>query len=388
MPTFGRVPLSIVSIAAGRPHPVSNLWEYPMPDARSDALLDDLVHAPGPLVASLILPTDRLRAGNRGDATRLRLTVERVIDRLDGLDGLDDCADSVARHLRMAAGGVDLHHPGTGVMLFAGPTWHRTTHVDYPVDEQVTIGERPALRALAIGVAAAPRYRVLVLAEHGAHLFEGRTDRLHEIHGDGFPFTADITPVSDPRHSDLAIPDSWYRELRANLRTIDALTSPMFTEDPTPVVVAASRRVRAEYRAITHHADLIAGEIGGWPDTTAVAHLGAAVAPVAGRVVHTHRLALVDELDQAIGARRAVLGIDSVIASALDGAGRLLLVEDGYSAFGTVRPSGGVEVHDRADAFDLVEFAVATVLDKGGSVEGVGRNELGGDAGLGLLLRY
>ncbi len=97
---------------------------------------------------------------------------------------------------------------------------------------------------------------------------------------------------------------------------------------------------------------------------------------------------VVDELDQAIGARRAVLGIDSVIASALDGAGRLLLVEDGYSAFGTVRPSGGVEVHDRADAFDLVEFAVATVLDKGGSVEGVGRNELGGDAGLGLLLRY
>lgn len=337
-----------------------------------DPTVESLLHAPGPVVVSVSLPTTPHRAGNRDDVARLRLCIEHAEEQLRdrNVPWNRDAGRAVASRLGAAAAEIDLRHPGTGVLLWAGPTWHRAMRVPFEVDERVTISDRAVLRPLVTGLATTPRFRVLVLAEHSVHLFEGAAGALREVHGDGFPLRATIVPVSDPRHSDLPIRDTRVEARRTLLREVDTLLAPLLREDPTPLVLAAPPRDRAAFRAVTMHSALLDGEVGGWNTEAPLGMLLESLADVDDAIVATHQRVLLAELDRAIGAKRAALGLEESLGCALDGNGRILLVE----------PDAGPE--------SPVERAVVAVLDKGGIVEPVPTGALPGTGGIALLLRH
>src|SRR5690606_14692123 len=89
---------------------------------------------------------------------------------------------------------LDLASGAHGAVIVATPTMAEAHTVQFPVREAVEVGTTPATRYLVQGLRRSPRYRVLVVSERTARLFEGIRDTLGEVRSNGFPLESDIVP--------------------------------------------------------------------------------------------------------------------------------------------------------------------------------------------------
>jgi hypothetical protein len=219
-----------------------------------------------------------------------------------------------------------------GLALLVSDVHAEAIHLPGCVEDRVVIDPTFATRDLVRALEVNPRYRLLVLAQRGARLFEGQPDLLEEIVADGFP-VACLTP--DPRKDRSTRfgrdrSDRRDAAIHAQLRSVDAALAARNASEPLPLLVSGVRRQLALFRATTTQAHTMVGQILGSHGRATPIQLAQMAKPEIQRHQRSRTDRAMSRLHKEGDRRRLANGIDRVWAAAADGRVALLCVEEGY----------------------------------------------------------
>lgn len=355
-------------------------------------VVNRLLEVKAEMVVTATAPLDRHRPNNEEDRIRLRnLAAEarqRVLESAAGGE-----SDALLQHVDDAFSQVDLGSGALGYAVIATADGSETHMLPFPVSQVVSVATTPATRALVQGLNRSPRYRVLVVSDRAARLFQGVRDDLQEITEHGFPFAADVVPrdlravagrfAREPAGDDKEQWRNFYR------RVDDGLTA-VSGDDPLPVVLAGVDVSVALFEAVSANTASVLARISGAQENATAHTLGSEAWPLLRCYLEDRRRDIVAELAKATHARKAVTGIDESWQLGREGRGRTLVVEETYRAepacevdHRLVRAERGAPGTMEDPVDDLVEHVVRS----GGTVEFVAADALAHVGRIGLILR-
>jgi hypothetical protein len=340
---------------------------------------------------TILLATDRHRPGNGEDPRRLRSLVDEACERLQLEYGMDE-GSGVQKVLRDITELIDWKHPSDAIAMFATGDSMEFYMLPFTVHDRVAVAETFATRELLRGLQRTDRYRVVTLSGDGARLFEGYDARLYEVADGGFPIVVEAPVEVDTPHRDLPIHENRIESshdfvFRAVDRALDTHTA----TEPLPLVVVAVERDLGYFDDVTAHSKLIIGRVHGNYSRAPLEKLESSVAPIAQRHFHEVRVEIVREVERAVGAKRAAVGMREAWKPAVEGRGRILVVDDGYEYLARVRDG---ELHEAGDddgdggVHDAVDDIVDAVIAHDGDVVIVAPGALGEYGPIALVLRY
>jgi hypothetical protein len=346
------------------------------------------VHA-SPAV-SIFSSTDRERPGNQEGPRRLRVLVDEARRRLVESWGEEETAKLVDR-LERAGAGVDWGHPGDAVAIYATADEEHVFMLPIAVRDRVVIEETFATRELLLASQRAAPYRVLALSEQRARLFEGSGTRLEEVVGSGFPVDVEAPKHTGTPHRDLPVHDPAAGAHRFVFRAVDRALNERSARAPLPIVVVAPERDLAYFDEVTAHDRLIVARVAGDHTRASAGEIATVVAPHVERALVARRHETIEAIERAAGEHRVALDVIGAWIAAVEGRGRLLVVEDGYTfparlVDGVLVPSAGTEGRHALD--DAVDEIIEAVLVNGGDAVIVEPGQLGPYAPIALALRY
>jgi hypothetical protein len=277
-------------------------------------VINRLLAVEADLVVTVTCPYDRRRPGNDEDRIRFRNLVSdaraRVLERWG-----PGRARRLLEHLDQAAAGAGLLTGGHGVVVVATSVGGEVHRLPFPVREAVALASTPATRFLLQGLRRSPRYRVLVLSDRAARLFEGVRDELLEVRNAGFPMWADIVPRD---HRAVAGPFARKRgrddkeRWRNFYRGVDRALTDINRDDPLPLVLMGVKRSTGLFDAVTRNNEAVIAHIDGAFEQATLHEIGTTVWPTLREFLRWRRSQAVNELKAAVPAGRAVTGIDEV----------------------------------------------------------------------------
>lgn len=356
-------------------------------------VINRLLTVEADLVVTVTCPYDRRRPGNDEDRIRLRNLVSearaRVLDRWG-----PKASRRLLEHLDESAASAERLTGAHGAVLVATSDGGEAHRLPFPVREAVALASTPATRFLLQGLRRSPRYRVLVLSDRAARLFEGIRDELLEVRNAGFPVWADIVrrdrravagPFARKRGRDDQ--ERW----RNFYRRIDRALSEINRDDPLPLVLMGVKRSTALFQAVSRNNEAVIARIDGAFEQARLHEIRTAVWPTLREFLRWRRRQAVKDLTAAIPAGKAVTGIDEAWQLGRQGRGHLLVVEEAFRADpacevdGRLVPAG--TCGDAPIMEDPVDELIEHVVRAGGSVEFVASGALAYVGRIGLILR-
>ena len=213
-------------------------------------------------------------------------------------------------------------------------------YLPFRVKARFVIDATFATRDLVFTLNRAPRYRVLVLTEKPARLFEATTNVLTEVTTSPSRwFTRGQVELRSSRAGKginrSAVRDESHRQF---FRKVDDALAAIQKEDPLPVVVVGVDRYLAFYQEVTKDPDAIVGLVAGSHDDPSPSALGKLVWPVFKAGATLRRTRALVRLNEAVSLNRHASGIDQVWRAAYDNRCQTLLVETGLRVSGRPVP--------------------------------------------------
>jgi hypothetical protein len=322
----------------------------------NNATIDQLAKMRGTPAVSILCPLDTQRPGNRHDPSALVALCDRATEQVRArLSGR--AASSMISRIDEARAGIDFEHPTPGVAIFVSPDVSRVIALDSPVDPDVVVAERFAIRGLVTALQHRRRARVVVLSQAKTRCVDLTGDTATERLDFGFPLEIQPPVEADTPHRDFPLDEHEHAEAAEFVfRAVDDALAALQQHDERPLVLLGSERDLAYYDEITAQSASIIGRLhGNYERQTADA-----IADLVQPVLDAHRLALQQhacaEVREAIGSR-AVAGMVETWTAARAGRGHQLVVED------TFRYPARVVDHALAPAQDNDPGAIDAVED-------------------------
>jgi hypothetical protein len=367
-----------------------------MPAKRADAVLGrsqvlELASRTAEPAVTILVPLPQPLTAHPGTELRVRALVERALEITESWWGAD-AARRIAAQLERSQMELDLRNQRAhGLAFLVTPDDGQLLRLPFPVEEQVVVDRTFATRQLLEGIARNPRYRVLILDGHHAHLHEGQGRHLVEVTAYGFPVHVEPPHEQDTPQRDFPIRDqALEEEHRAVYRVVDRALDAASRAEQLPLVIAGAERELAFFDEVTAHGELVSGRLAGNYARTDPDRLADAVRPVLDAHFASEQAGVVECLREAHGREHAVFGLHAVKEAADEGRGHLLVVEEGFTFPGHwvdgLAPGAGPD--EQLDFDDLVDDVIETVLLGGGGVEFVDDGALSDVGSIGLLLRY
>src|SRR5215831_18861415 len=290
---------------------------------------------------SLLAPTHRTHPENRKDRIVVKNLVAEGLGRLQGEFKKREVAGLV-QNLKRLVDRVDWEHSLEGLALFASR--HLATAVQLPFRPRarVVIDATFATRDLVYTLNRSPRYRVLVLTEKPARLFDATTNVLTEYTDRPFPLVhkgpggASRLPGGQGINRS-AVRDESHRQF---FRKVDEALASIQKEDHLPLVVVSIDRYLAFYQEVTKDPDAIVGVVAGSHAEANPSTLGKLVWPIFKAGNTLKRTRALARLHEAVSLNRHASGIDQVWRAAYEKRCQALLVETGLHHRADVAPEG------------------------------------------------
>jgi hypothetical protein len=351
------------------------------------SLVSELVRRTAEPAVTILVPVSQPAVAHPGVELQLRALVDRAVDITGSWWGPETAARLAIQLERAELRPDPAIETGHGLAIFATPDDGSLLRLPFTVDEQVVVSRTFATRQLLQGLARNPRYLVVVLDGHRAHLFQGQGRRLTVTTAGGFPVHVEPPHEQDTPHRDFPIHDEAEKEEhRIVYRAVDAALGAANRSEQLPVVVAGAERELAFFDEVVAHGEMVVGRLAGNYARASRDHLAAAVQPVLGAHISAERDRVVERVREAHGRERAVFGASAVREAAAAGRVHLLVVEEGFSVPG--HTTGGSSPGGAPDGpDDLVDGVIATVLLADGHVELVADGALSDVGRIGALLR-
>ncbi len=289
---------------------------------------------------SIMALTHRTAPSNLQDPIRVKNLVSEATNRLH-----DEFWREVApllERLEFLVEEIDWRYTLDGLALFVNKDFAARFDLPFAVNERVQIDESFATRDLVFGLNRSPRYYVLVLSEQPTRLFEATRDRLQESRAGKFPLEHKGPGGATAMPGGHGVQQSAYRDEydRKFFRCVDEELSKVFSDDPSPVVVTGVTRNLTFWDEVSTNKAQLAGTLEGSYDSANHHELGQRVWPVMQSFMAENRARVVEELGDAIGAKKYAAGIGEVWQMAHDGRGETLLVEEDFHYAGQLHSSG------------------------------------------------
>jgi hypothetical protein len=343
---------------------------------------------------SILMPTHRHRPENRQDPIRLANLVSEAKNRL-----LEEMSQREAAPLLLAlekqAEAVPFQQTLDGLVIFVGATTARTFLLPFRLEERVIVDSTFATRDLVFALNRTHRYWVLALSEKPTRLFEGTNETLIEVTDGGFPMVHEGPGGELPLPGGAGVKKSAYRDEqhRQFFRKVDESFAQLWKSDPLPLMVVGVDRYLSFFRELSRHSRHIISTMTGSHDRTTPHELGKLVWPLVEQSLAAKRLEYLQDLDDAVGAKKAASALGQAWRRAHEGRGALLLVEEGYRCPGILTDDGAGMLHtDDPNAPgvipDAVDELIELVMAKGGQVVFVAPGSLAVHQQVALILRY
>lgn len=331
-------------------------------------IFDRLRRVSGYPCVSLLLPTHRTAPENYQDAKVLKNLAhnarERLLKEFEERD-----IKFILENLESVQASIDHQQNKEGLAVFISEGVCEVVRVPVTVEARVVIDQnfatRPVLRAMNSHTA----YYILTLSESHIRLLEANRDRAHEVHEFGFPVE------NKHHHVTHKMRNVWSKEedeqVRDFFREVDQKFDEVYKAHPRLLVLAGSEHALDNFRHVTEHTGLILASVNGNYDHTPAGELGEVVWPHVKDASHQRQLEEMDKLGEARGTNKVALGLAEVYATAVQGRGNTLFVEDNF-----FHPAKVVDGHletlvDREDpevVDDIVDEIAETVLAMKGKV--------------------
>src|SRR5262245_14633850 len=342
---------------------------------------------------TITLPTHRTRPDNKQDPVRVKNLVTEGTNRLLGEFSKREVTPLLDR-LDALVAAIDYEYTLDGLVLAVNRDMAREYVLPFTLNERVVVDDTFFTRDLVHAFNRTQRYWVLSLSEQPTRLFAATREDLEEITTGGFPM----------RHTgpggDTALPGghgvnrSAYRDDRHRqfFREVDKAFGAFNAEDPLPLALAGVDRYSAFLQEVSAVDDIIATLRGNF-DQLSAHDLGRRIWPAVSEGFTARRREVLQQLEVAVGLRRAASTLAEVWHLAGLGRGKVLVVEEGYHRPARVTGHGQLDLNvDDPTAPDVMDDAVdeviTTVLAKGGQVVFVENGELAQHDRIALILRY
>ena len=322
---------------------------------------------------TITLPTHRTRPDNKQDPIRVKNLVTEGTNRLLGEFSKREVAPLIDR-LNALVASIDFNYVLDGLVLAVNRDMAREFAVPFALNERVVVDETFFTRDLVHALNRARRYWVLSLSEQSTGLYAATRDDLEEITTGGFPMRHTGPGGDTVLPGGVGVNRSSYRDDRHRqfFRDVDTAFRAFRTEDPLPLALAGVDRYLAFFREVSAADEIIATLPGNF-DHLSAHDLGRRIWPSVSEGFTARRRTVLQDLDTALGQRRAASTLGEVWHLAELGRGKVLVVEEGYHQPARLNEWGQLDFNiDDPTAPDVMDDAVdeviTTVLGKGGQV--------------------
>ncbi|MGO9466889.1 MAG: hypothetical protein ACLQIB_43835 [Isosphaeraceae bacterium] len=322
---------------------------------------------------SLLAPTHRTAPANQKDRIVVKNLAAEGVKRLQDEFKKREVA-ALVQNLSRLIERVNWRHALDGLALFASREIATAVPLPFRPKARVVIDETFATRDLVYSLNRSPRYRVLVLTEKPARLFDAWTSVLTEFTANPFPMIhkgpggASRLPGGQGINRS-AVRDESHRQF---FRQVDDALAAIQKEDRVPLVVVGVDRYLAFYQEVTKDPDAIVGLVAGSHDDPNPTLLGKLVWPVFKSGATLRRTRALVRLSEAVSVNRHASGIDQVWRAAFDKRCQTLLVETGFEYPADLDPQGDrllpYSGRGAAALDDAVDEVIERVIAAGGEV--------------------
>ncbi len=337
---------------------------------------------------SILLPTHKTAPANHQDTMLLKKLFKRAEQKL--LEDFDkkEIKELIAK-LKKIIASIDVRYNLDGLGIFVNKKFEKVVRLPFPVKERVIIDKNFATRDLIRAMNRGINYYTLSLSAGFVRLFEAHRDKFSEITEEGFPFANPL-----PRGSNLEESTS-LKEIRLKefFNMVDKSFKQIHNQHPMQMVIAGVERNIALYREVSGLSDVIITTIEGNYNNASPHELAGIVWPGVKNAMAEKRKQVMRKLDEAIGRKRLVTGIEEVRQLALQNRGELLVVEEDYQQAAqagnkkSITPLTGNRRSVSA-TIDLVDEIAEKVVSTGGRVVFIENGSLQNYSHIALVLKY
>jgi hypothetical protein len=301
---------------------------------------------------------------------------------------------------------IDYKNLSDGLGLYISPYREKIFHFPFPVKEKVIIDKTFEFRDLLFAAKNNFNYTVITISENKVRVFTGVNNMLLEeeipempfnmddVGGKGFSRVGSFTSFSSAKNvSDQK--DHAEKKMEQYLLEIDHVISSNNILKNSPLIVCSSQRMIGHYKTITKNAKHILGFVQGNFDNSNNKILYSRIENIIKKRIVDAQKEAMNKLEEAIGSRKAALGICDVWKAAYNKTGRLLLVEKNYSCPATTgKKKPDVLIKDDPDKNDIhymndaVDDTIELVLKYGGDVVFVDDGALDEQGKIALITYY
>lgn len=392
---------------------MSDLLDATSPTRLTSAALRELAETTGEPVITVSFPTDQATAEPQQNAVRIKSAGDAVEQRLEelGYDQEQQIAPLLQPLEQLQVDDDFWGHQLDGLYVTVWPQGWRAFRVPYELRERVAIDVRAHLQPLLPAVAERGTFHVLALSQHHVRLLRASrssvervdlsqleipTDLDSALHDDDFEKAGMQSRSGSPggnraiwhghdgggEHEQVLV-DKYLRQVANGL-------DKLLGGDPRPIVLAGVEEMCVQYRkhtGLTVCDDIVAGN----PDDANDAQLRDAAWPIVEPELRRPLDETIETFRAHHGTGLALADLPEILPAAEMGRVGSLLVRDGAERWGRFDPTRGLnadrDTPGEGDE-DLVEHAIALVLQRGGDAYLLDDRAMPVDGDLAAVCRY
>lgn len=362
-----------------------------------------LAERDGPCI-SIILPTTRYGRGRMQNSESIEKALLKVHNLLNHSAWQKNDITLVQEKLNALLSRIDYMRLQEGLAIFISPNISKIHLLPFTVTEKILLGKTFEIRDLIYFDQLLQPYYLLAISKQRVRLFRGSGRDLQEILNNDFPKIyieeyeyehPSIASSSSPALKSFEKDKSLLAAKRMKTffkQADDALKK--YISDGSHLLVAGIEKEITDFEHISLHSERIAGKIGGNYDIDAVHPLAEAAWKKMTEYVRGSNSELLVPLQENIGNKLAVDGITSVWQAAMEGKGRVLLLEKDYQKRAYTKTGEDAHLHltppiEKHQVIpDAADEIIQIVKRKGGDVIILENGELEKFQHIALLLRY
>lgn len=360
-----------------------------------------------PPCVSIYLPTSPLPTEADANRIEFKTLASEALNRIGG-----DAGKRQHQALHFALAHLDddesfWAHQARSLAVFAAPDSVRTFRLPNNLTSVVEVGDRYLVKPLLRTVTFPQAAYVLALSSNAARLLEISAEpevnevkipdmptdarsavHLDSLRGDG---PRPRSPGNSPRSRTQSDDDVRKLRLHEYARAVDRAMRGSIGGTDLPLVLAAAEPLASIFRGTCSFRTLAARTIEGNPDEKSDAELADAARGVLDSIYAEQIKEIDDKYEQRFGQDRATNDLQRIAKAATFGAVDTLLVDIDVRVDGTVDEETGDIEFDSADTlanYGVIDEIARRVLDSGGRVLAVRKEQVPGGADAAAILRF
>jgi len=265
--------------------------------------------------------------------------------------------------------------------IYLSPVFDKVIYLDTKADERIMVDSSFEIRDLVYSNKHLHKYLLLILSGKESRLYLGNSESFQKLFSPGSVFAhVNDAPEKVLNFSDMSERKQIIRD--KFLQHTDSLLDKVLKEYQFPLFIMGTEKLLGHFKKHTKHSETVFKYIIGNYEDQTLSQLKAIMKPYIASWFRAQQKAVLAQLEKAADNKKLVYGIKNVWHAVHNFQGRLLVVERNFMvAARFTEKNDSIELakkpfERRPDTMDIVDDVIERVLENGGDVEFVDKDQL------------